>query len=196
MTGVMSWFRDNKDALIAVAALVAPLLAVIGTIISAIVSYRAVVTGPRIQREIARDTIRMTQAQITSGLYGAADHQWIVDFRAAIAQVISVSAEHFLVPDDKRAQRMPELGRELEMLAIRIQLMVSPPEDGEEFRELIRKMIGANEQEEDAKNPRRIKATHCEKGTGSDPDSRGPTSNLRVHLHETLTDRCSDLDAA
>jgi hypothetical protein len=92
---MLVWFKDNKDALIAIAALVSPVVAVIGTVIASIVSYRAVVTGPRIQREIARETFRMTRAQITAGLYGTSDHQWIVDFRQGIAEAFALGTKRF-----------------------------------------------------------------------------------------------------
>jgi hypothetical protein len=101
---MLDWFRDNKDAVVAIAALSSPIVAMFGTLLAALLSFRAVTTAPRVQREIAqetarmtqeiaRNTIRMTQAQITAGLYGAADHQWIVDFRQAIAEVMTLGVE-------------------------------------------------------------------------------------------------------
>jgi hypothetical protein len=77
---MLKWLSINKDAMIALAALVSPLIAILGGLVSSVVSYRAVVTGPRIQREIADRQFRLTSSQMTASLFGAADHKWIDDF--------------------------------------------------------------------------------------------------------------------
>jgi hypothetical protein len=123
---MLDWFHDNKDAVLAIAALSSPLVAMVGTIIAAVVSFRAVTTGPRIQREIARDTIRMTQAQITAGLYGAADHQWITDFRAAIAEALAIILQVHVLPPDESDKRAPDLLRQIEPSIAKVALMVGP----------------------------------------------------------------------
>jgi hypothetical protein len=145
---MLNWFAKNHVAVVAIGALVAPVVAVIGTIISAVVSYWAVVTAPRIQREISHDTIRMTRAQITSALYGAADHQWIVDFRQAIAEVFALSANRFLTTraglaglqqEQVGAEDRIKLSAEFNLLLNKIRLMV-PRADSDELGLLLTKM--------------------------------------------------------
>ena len=95
---MLAWFATNKDALIAVAALVSPIVAVIGGLIAAAVSYRAVVTGPHIQREISRDTLRtsnkfiarrilvqVTRARASTGTWGMCKHLTHKGFRQFVA---------------------------------------------------------------------------------------------------------------
>ena len=98
---MLDWFAANKDALIAVAALVSPVVAVVGGLISALVSYRAVVTGPRIQREIAREQFNLTTrqlelqersialagAQVSANIVGASDQKWVEAIREVVAEI-------------------------------------------------------------------------------------------------------------
>jgi hypothetical protein len=135
---MLDWFRDNKDAVIAIAALSSPLVAMVGTIIAAVVSFKAVTTGPRVQRDISRDTLRMTQAQITAGLYGAADHQWIVDFRAAIAEVVALGAERMgVLHDTDKSLDMAEYGRALAAASANTRLMLSEADEIEVSQRMV-----------------------------------------------------------
>jgi hypothetical protein len=153
--GMLAWFATNKDALIAVAALVSPIVAVIGGLIAAAVSYRAVVTGPHIQREISRDTLRTTQAQITANLYGAADHQWISDFRDVVAEAVSFGSKRFFMariqgaPTEKVGsfdvnQRL-EISLQLGLLSNKVRLMVVDKKAADELAMLIIEMGFSNE---------------------------------------------------
>lgn len=143
---VLDWCAAHRDALIAVAALVSPLVAVGGTLISAVVSYRAVVTGPRIQREIAQQqfrltnrqldlqerTIALTEAQISANLVGIADQKWIEGFRDAIAQLdalinecgILLRVQHSGKASLPQQERLLELGNLAQALISKIVLMV------------------------------------------------------------------------
>jgi hypothetical protein len=90
---MLKWLSINKVAMIALAALVSPLIAILGGLVSSVVSYRAVVTGPRIQREIADRQIRLTSSQMTASLFGAAVHKWIDDFRETFSLLLSLINE-------------------------------------------------------------------------------------------------------
>jgi hypothetical protein len=137
---VLAWLAANKDALLPITTIL------------------AVVVGPCVQLRIARGTFRMTQAQITSGLYGAADHQWIVDFRQTIADVFALSSNRFHSSRAGLAGREQEerilggppqgimgledrvkLTVEFSLLVAKIRLMVPQP-DGDELAVLITDM--------------------------------------------------------
>jgi hypothetical protein len=146
---VRDWVHANLEAL----GTLGPYLNTLVTILLALISYRAVVTGPRIQREISRDTIRMTRAQITAGLYGTADHQWIADFRQAIAEVFALSSNRFLTTRAGLAgpqhglvgiEDRIKLSRDFSLLLAKIRLMV-PQADGDELALLITDMTFGDE---------------------------------------------------
>lgn len=152
---MLAWFATNKDAFIAVAALVSPVVAVI----AAAVSYRAVVTGPHIQREISRetsrDTLRIAQAQITANLYGAADHKWISDFRDVVAEAIALGSKRFLMTriQDAAAEKAEsfdvnqrlEVSLQLGLLSNKVRLMVVDKQAADELATLIVEMGFTNE---------------------------------------------------
>jgi hypothetical protein len=147
---MLEWFAANKDALIAVAALVSPVVAVIGGLISAAVSYRAVVTGPRIQQDISKETLRTAQAQITANLYGAADHKWISDFSDVVAEAVAQGSTRFSIariqdvapekvePFDVN-QRL-NISQQLEVLSTKVRLMVADKKAADELATLIIEM--------------------------------------------------------
>jgi hypothetical protein len=58
------WLKDNRDGVLALAALISPATVMLSVFVAAIVSYRAVVTGPRIQREIAQKQFELNNRQI------------------------------------------------------------------------------------------------------------------------------------
>lgn len=149
LSSLLSWFADNKDALIAIAALVSPVTAVLATF----VSYRAVVTGPRIQRGIARDqfvltskqlalqerTVALAEAQMSANLLGAADQKSIEDLRETITALEGLITERGLLMEvnphvqnltaDQSVQRLDramELGNRIDPLIAKIRLMVGP----------------------------------------------------------------------
>jgi dihydroxyacetone kinase-like predicted kinase len=130
----LDWFRDNRDAALAIAALAGPIVAVIGTLLS----FKAVTTVPRVQREIARetammtqeiarDTARRTQTQITASLYAAADHQWITDFRAVMAEIMALTTEVRVVKSTRRldAEATATFTRKFTIAMAQLRLMVS-----------------------------------------------------------------------
>jgi hypothetical protein len=151
---LLSWFATNKDAVIAMGALVSPVTAVV----AAMVSYRAVVTGPRIQREIARSqfelagkqlalqerTVALTEAQMSATLLGAAEQKWIEDLRETIAELEGLITEHGLIRDTQnqsserlfRIDRAIEIGFRVDLLIAKVHLMVGPA--GGELTRLIR----------------------------------------------------------
>jgi hypothetical protein len=151
MADLLSWLADNKDALIAIAALVSPVTAVPATF----VSYRAVVTGPKTQLKIAGDqfaisskqlalqerTVALTEAQMSASLLGAADQKSIEDLRETVAELEGLISERGVLmdvqnhpevqnlpPDElvQRLDRITELGNRIDPLIAKIRLMVGP----------------------------------------------------------------------
>jgi hypothetical protein len=57
---VLPWVATNKDALLALGAFLSPVTA----IIAAAVSYRAVVTGPKVQMRIAQQQNELAEKQV------------------------------------------------------------------------------------------------------------------------------------
>lgn len=90
---MLEWLRVNKDALVAIAALLSPLIAVAGTLMAAVVSYRAVTTGPIVQREIAHIQLDLQERTARATLLGAADQKWIEDFRGTLAELLALYSE-------------------------------------------------------------------------------------------------------
>jgi hypothetical protein len=152
---MLAWFATNKDALIAIAALVSPVVAVIIGLVSAIVSYRAVVTGPRIQREISKETLRTAQARITANLYGAADHKWISDFRDVVAEAVALGSKRFFMAriQDAAAEKVElfdvnqrlDISHQLGVLSTKVRLMVVDKKAADELATLIIEMGFSNE---------------------------------------------------
>jgi hypothetical protein len=160
---LLSWFAINKDAVIAMGALVSPVTAVV----AAMVSYRAVVTGPRIQREIARSqfeltgmqlalqerAVALTEAQMSATLLGAAEQKWIEDLRETIAELEGLITERGLIYDTQNQSSDPsfqidralEIGNRLDPLVAKIRLMVGPA--GGELTRSIRPWITAQDLE-------------------------------------------------
>jgi hypothetical protein len=71
----MDWIAANKDALIPLAAITASVVAAAGII-----------------------------AGVINGLWTLKrnrDHQWVADFRQALAEALAVAAEYQLLPDDE-----------------------------------------------------------------------------------------------
>ncbi len=91
---MLEWFKTNQTAVLAIAALLSPVIAVAGTVVAAFVSYRAVVTGPGTQLKIARKQFELTKEQLAlqertaaANLLGAVDQKWIEDFRGAFVEL-------------------------------------------------------------------------------------------------------------
>ena len=79
----VAWFKDNKDVLVAMGGLITPAVA----FVAALVSYRAVVTGPRIQLEIASRQLALQEKIASANLLGAVDQKWIEDFRETFIEL-------------------------------------------------------------------------------------------------------------
>jgi hypothetical protein len=131
---LLSWFATNKDALIAIAALVSPVVAVIGTLVAAFVSYRAIITGPRIQREISREQFVVTNRQLAlqertgvANLLGAADQKWIEDFRETVAEQIGLVMERGIMSNvslgGDASRRMVEVAARFSLLRAKMYLL-------------------------------------------------------------------------
>jgi len=151
---MLNWFTANKDALIAVAALVSPVVAVVIGLISAVVSYRAVVTGPRIQREISQESLKIAARQValqeqslSANLIGIADQKWadgFADMAAEFASLMNerasleaVRRQHQVLTADQN-RRLTEVSRQLLFLNARIGLWVSEEDDpGMEFLKIL-----------------------------------------------------------
>ncbi len=81
---MLKWLSINKDAMIALVVLVSPLIAILGGLVSSVVSYRAVVTDPRIQREIADRQFRLTSSRswMRAGNFGHWPNRALIPQRA------------------------------------------------------------------------------------------------------------------
>ena len=125
---MLEWINANKDALVAIGGLMSPAVAVVASL----VSYRAVVTGPRIQRKIARDqaeltgkqlalqerTVALAESQMSATLLGAADQKWIEEFRGAVAELAATANERGQILDLQRQQ--PDIGADRVRRAIEL----------------------------------------------------------------------------
>lgn len=115
---VFGWLRDNKDGVLALAALISPATA----LVAAFVSYRAVITGPRIQHEIAKrqsvsnnrqielqqESLALATRQLRANLLGSYDQKWIEGFRDALAELTGLVGER--VPIIQARKENPEVG--------------------------------------------------------------------------------------
>jgi hypothetical protein len=103
------------SALNSLATLLGPVVA----LIAALVSYKAVTTGPRIQREIA----------------------WTTDFRAVIAEALALVASDRALPGEQRSTTSrPDSIRGMETAQAKIALLVSEGDD-DEFRKLFIRLL-------------------------------------------------------
>ena len=89
----LTWAGKNKDALLALGASLAP----VTSIIAAAVSYRAVVTGPRVQmriaqqqNELAEKQFALTEQQARVASIGASEQKWISDFQEMSARLFAL----------------------------------------------------------------------------------------------------------
>ena len=101
---VLKWAGTNKDALLALGAFLAAFLAPVTAIIAAAVSYRAVVTGPRVQMRIAQQQnelaerqqalhekqFALTEQQLRFTIFGASQQKWISDFQEMLAHLFGL----------------------------------------------------------------------------------------------------------
>jgi hypothetical protein len=97
---VLPWVAANKDALLALGACLAP----VTSIIAAAVSYRAVVTGPRVQMRIARQQNKLaerqqalhekqfalTQQQLRFTMIGTPEQKWISGFQEMLGSLFEI----------------------------------------------------------------------------------------------------------
>jgi hypothetical protein len=90
---VLPWVATNKDALLALGAFLAP----VTSIIAAAVSYRAVVTGPKVQmriaqqqNELAEKQFALTEQQARFASIGASEQKWISDFQEMLAHLFAL----------------------------------------------------------------------------------------------------------
>src|ERR1700693_3410415 len=123
----MAWITAHKDALLVVVALA------------------GVIVGPRTQRWIAKTTFRTNR-----------DHQWIADFRQALAEALAFAAEYQLLPDDEAKKRQSDIGRGGELTLTKIELMVSQS-DGDELRKLDGELFLHQYDDQNAPVPRAIR---------------------------------------
>jgi hypothetical protein len=90
---VLPWVATNKDALLALGAFLSPVTA----IIAAAVSYRAVVTGPKVQmriaqqqNELAEKQFALTEQQARAVSIGALEQKWISDFQEMLGHLFAL----------------------------------------------------------------------------------------------------------
>jgi hypothetical protein len=168
IASVLLWFATNKDAVLAIAALASPLIAVAGAVWASIMAYRAAVTGPRTQLQIASDqfaltsrqialqerSVALTEAQMSANLLGVADQKWIDSFSEALAELDGVTNDHWLlrmtlaeaapakgeVTADYLAkmERENELARRRAPLIAKIRLLVGLGTEGRRLEILLR----------------------------------------------------------
>ena len=105
---VLPWVTNNKDALLALAAFLAP----VTSIIVGLVSYRAVVTGPRVQLRIAQEQSKLTERQLVLQekqfqatlhqlqftVFGTTAQKWIDEFRDMLSQLFGIAGRASLIP--------------------------------------------------------------------------------------------------
>ena len=113
LTAIVSWLKDNKDGLGALASLLAPMVA----IIAALVIYRAVITGPKTQLAISKQYFQLSERQMEisnrqidlqrqqaleisnrqidlqrqqthANLFGTYEQKWIDNFREKTAEAL------------------------------------------------------------------------------------------------------------
>ena len=141
MEPLIGWLKENKDAMLALAGLISPFTA----LLAAFVSYRAVVTGPRIQREIAQEQYRLTNRQIAiqeatvalsdrkmrADLLGSYDQKWIDTFRATLAELIPLVMERMPIIDIRKnknpeyqSERLIEIGNRIALLLVKLRLIL------------------------------------------------------------------------
>jgi hypothetical protein len=97
---VLPWVAANKDALLALGAFLAP----VTSIIAAAVSYRAVVTGPRVQmriaqqqNELAEKQFALTEQQVRVASIGVSEQKWISDFQEMLAHLFALGFRASLI---------------------------------------------------------------------------------------------------
>jgi hypothetical protein len=107
----LKWAGTNKDALLALGAFLAAFLAPVTAIIAAAVSYRAVVTGPRVQMRIAQQQnelaerqqalhekqFALTEQQARIASIGASEQKWISDFQEMLAHLFELGFRASLI---------------------------------------------------------------------------------------------------
>jgi hypothetical protein len=135
---VFGWLKDNKDGVLALAALLSPATA----LVAVFVSYRAVIIGPRIQREIAQQqsalnnrqielqqgSLALATRQLRANVLGSYDQKWIDGFRDALAELMGLVAEKLPISigqtrtADYKADRLLEIFSRARLLINRIRL--------------------------------------------------------------------------
>jgi hypothetical protein len=122
---MLKWAGTNKDALLALGAFLAAFLAPVTAIIAAAVSYRAVVTGPRVQMRIAQQQnelaerqqalhekqFELTKQQLRFAIFGASEQKWISDFQEMLGYLFDVAFRSSIIRGT--LQKLPELNTEL-----------------------------------------------------------------------------------
>ena len=118
----LKWAGTNKDALLALGAFLAAFLAPVTAIIAAAVSYRAVVTGPRVQMRIAQQQnelaerqqalhekqFALTEQQLRFTIFGASQQKWISDFQEMLAHLFGLGHRAAII--HMALQATPDLG--------------------------------------------------------------------------------------
>jgi hypothetical protein len=146
---VLPWVANNKEALYTLAAFLAP----VTSIIVGLVSYKAVVTGPRVQRRIAQEQAKLTERQLSLQekqfrttlhqlyftVFGAVEQRWIDTFRDMLSEIFSISDRMALlegvqqegVIDEKQVDELIELRDEASKLISKVWLHLG--HEGKEF---------------------------------------------------------------
>jgi hypothetical protein len=117
---VLPWAATNKNALLALGAFLAP----VTSIIAAAVSYRAVVTGPRVQIRIAKQQNKLaerqqalhekqfalTEQQLRFAIFGASEQKWISDFQEMLANLFELANRAVIIHITRR--KLPDTQQE------------------------------------------------------------------------------------
>ena len=106
------WVIRHKEGLSILVAATSPFTSSIFALIAAGISYRATITGPRIQRQIAeksletsREQLRFQRQQAEATLYGAYNQRWVDKFSEKAAELITSASEIQTISGDRKATR-------------------------------------------------------------------------------------------
>ena len=108
----LTWSIENKEGLVVVIAIISPFSAAITAILAALISYRANITGPRTQREIAKqnfeiskEQLRFQRQQAEATLYGAYNQRWVDKFSEKAAELITSASEIQTIAGDRTSTK-------------------------------------------------------------------------------------------
>jgi hypothetical protein len=152
MDAILGWLKDNKEAVIPLAALLAAMLS---PAIALVVSYRAV----GIQRETGANTLAFATRQLRANLLGSYDQKWVDAFRDALAELMGLVRERLPIMEARtqhpeagfRSDRLLELMGRAVLLINKIRLLLgSSDARADAFASELQKWLLVNDLQESA----------------------------------------------